>query len=367
MTAGLVALDLPGGAMFVDVLRRVWERGDAVWPVDQRLPPPARAALVDALAPTSVIDVSGSEVTLADGRPVEPGDALVIATSGTTGAARGVVLTHDAVAAAAEASNRRLGVTAADHWLACLPLAHVGGLSVVTRALHAGCNLSVHPGFDPEAAEASGATMVSLVPTALRRIRPDRFRTILLGGARPPDLLPDNVVTTYGMTETCGGVVYDGVPLDGVEVRIVDEEILVRTPTMLRTYRHGTAPVVDGWLATGDLGRFDERGRLVVQGRRAELIVTGGENVWPEPVEDVIRTHPLVRDCRVRGEPDPEWGHLVVVDLVADGDAPTLESIRDHVRAVLPAYCAPRHLRLVEHIDRTAVGKIVRSAPTWER
>ena len=152
------------------------------------------------------------------------------------------------------------------------------------------------PRFDPAAVQPSPATLVSLVATALRRIDPTRFRRIVLGGAAPPDDLPANVVTTYGMTETGSGVVYDGVPLDGVEVRIADDgEIHVRGPMLLRAYRGADAdvdPRANGWLATGDLGRWLPDGRLAVDGRRGDLIISGGENVWPEPVERAIRRRP---------------------------------------------------------------------------
>jgi o-succinylbenzoate---CoA ligase len=360
VTCRLVALDLPGGAEFVLALRRVWDRGDAAFPVDQRLPTAVRNTLMATMAPSSVIDAHGHETTVSGGRPVEPGDALVVATSGTTGTPRGVVLTHDAVSASAEASSRRLGVNEHDHWLACLPLSHVGGLSVVTRALHAGTPLTVLPAFDADTVDASDATLVSLVPTALRRIRPERFRTILLGGSRPPRDRPDNTVTTYGMTETGSGVVYDGVPLDGVDVGIVDGEIALRCPMLLRAYRDGTDPTDGGWFRTGDIGRLDADGRLTVDGRRDSLIITGGENVWPETVEDVLRSHPSVADVAVMGEPDPEWGQMVAAHVVPRGATPSLDALRDHVKAELPAFCAPRRLHIVSQIPRTALGKTVR-------
>ena len=155
------------------------------------------------------------------------------------------------------------------------------------------------------------------MPTALRRIDPAAFRTIVLGGAAPPTALPPNVVTTYGMTETGSGVVYDGRPLDGVEVRIdAGGQIHLRGPMLLRAYRDGTDALADGWLATGDIGRWLDDGRLHVDGRRGDLIITGGENVWPEPVEAVLRARPDLRDVAVAGTPDDEWGQLVTAFVV---------------------------------------------------
>ena len=165
----------------------------------------------------------GEQHALREGIGVEEGDALVVATSGTSGHPKAAVLTHDAVAASAEATSVRLGVEPDRHaWMACLPLAHIGGLAVVTRAIVTGTPLVVLPGFEAEAVEDAGrsgrVTHVSLVTTALKRLDPSVFACVLLGGSRVPEDLPPNVVATYGMTETGSGVVYDGWPLDGVEV-----------------------------------------------------------------------------------------------------------------------------------------------------
>lgn len=345
----LVPLDATCDRAFVDGLQRAWDAGDAVFPVDPRLPRAARDA---ALASARVDE------------PVEPGDALVVTTSGSTGAPKAVVLTHEALAASTAGGNARLGVDPArDRWLACLPLAHMGGLNVVVRALRTGTPLDLLPRFDAaavDAAAAAGATLTSLVPTAFARIDARRWRRILLGGAAPPAGLPGNVVTTYGLTETCGGCVYDGVPFPGVEVRVVGGEVQVRGPVLLRCYRDGRDPKTpDGWFPTGDAGAFDG-GRLVVHGRLGDLIVTGGEKVWPAPVERVLRTHAGVAECAVAGRPDAEWGQRVVAFVVpADRAAPpSLDDLREHVKAELGPWCAPRELVVVDDLPRTASGKV---------
>ena len=376
----LVAVDLPGGPGFVDALRAVWDTGDAVAPLDPRLPPPAARELLRTLAPTRLVGSDGAITRLADGQGVTEGDALVVATSGSTGEPRGVVLTHDALAASAAATTKRLGVDPArHHWLACLPLAHIGGLAVVTRAVLTTTPLTVLPGFDVDEVRRIGrsraATHVSLVATALRRIDAVAFTTILLGGSAPPGDLPANVVTTYGLTETGSGVVYDGVPLDGVEIAIgtgeqsggAPGEVLLRGPMLLRCYRDGSVPTVagpdgaGGWLPTGDGGRLID-GRLEVYGRLAEVVVTGGEKVWPAAVERVLAAHPKVAEVAVWKRPDPEWGERVVAWVVpADAASPpSRDELAEPVTAALAPWAAPKEVVVVDALPRTPSGKVRR-------
>jgi O-succinylbenzoic acid--CoA ligase len=239
---------------------------------------------------------------------------------------------------------------------------------VVTRSLRTGTPLTVHDAFDAAAVEqaaAGGCTLTALVPTALARIDPGLFRRILVGGQAPPVERPGHVVATYGMTETGSGVVYDGMPLDGVEVRIEpDGEIHLRAPMLLRAYRDGTDPKLpDGWFPTGDLGEVLDDGRLQVHGRRGDLIITGGENVWPVAVERALVTHPGVAEVAVVGRPDPEWGHRVVAVVVPVEGAtpPTLAELRDWAKRTLPAYAAPTVLEVVATLPRTTSDKVRRS------
>lgn len=320
-------------------------------PIDPRLPSETASELVRRMR---------------IGDPVEGDTALVVATSGTTGAPKGVVLTHANVAASAEATSAFLGVDPQRHrWLACLPLAHVGGLSVVTRALHSDTPLTVHDGFSAEAVDAagrSGCTHVSLVATALSRVDATQWERIVLGGSAPPPHRPPNTVATYGMTETGSGVVYDGVPLTGVEIQVIDDELCVRGPMVAESYRDGTAITdADGWLHTGDVGSFVD-GIVAVVGRRGDMIISGGENVHPDPVERRLRAHPAIADAGVVGRPDDEWGQRVVavVELAEGASTPTLAEVRTWVSEVLPPWCAPKELE-IRSLPRTALGKIRRA------
>jgi O-succinylbenzoic acid--CoA ligase len=366
----LVALDLDPGPALVEALEAVWERGDAACVLDRRLGARAAAHELATLRPTRRRGPDGTEAAIDGGEPVAEGDALVVRTSGSTAVPRAVVLTHAAVAASARATSARLGVDpSSDRWLCCLPCAHVGGLAVVTRALLTGTPLVVHDRFDAERASLAareGATLVSLVPTALGRLDdPGAFRTILLGGAAPPEDRPDNAVVTWGMTETGSGVVYDGVPLDTVEVAESDGELFVRGPMLARAYRDGTTTTgrgpdgTNGWLATGDGGTVRD-GVVTVRGRIADVINTGGEKVWPGDVERTLSGHRGVQAVAVWRRPDPEWGERVVAWVVPRDPAPTLDELCALAAGSLPAWSAPKELVLVESLPMTPSGKVDR-------
>ena len=353
------------GQRFVETLLKVWERGDAAMPVDPRLPDAARQVLLAALAPTRLIDADDSEHRL-KGRLVDSGDALVIATSGSTGTPKGVVHTHSSLEASARSTSNALGVDAStDQWLCCLPLTHIAGLAIVVRARTFGIPLIVHDRFDAasvETAAREGATLTSLVPTTLARIDPQLFRRIIVGGQATPEHLPANCRASYGMTETGSAVVFDGEILPGVELQVVDGEIQVRGDMLLRCYRDGVDPRnADGWFPTNDAGELID-GRLIVHGRRGDLIISGGEKIWPAPVEETIAALNSVNEVAVIGRPDDEWGHVVTAIVVASDPStpPTLDDLREHVKQTLPAYCAPRRIELVDALPRTTLGKVER-------
>lgn len=368
--AHVVALDLPPGPGFVEALQRTWDLGGAAFPLDQRLPKAERERTLSSIGPTHVIGPDQELRQVDGGRPTEEGDALVMATSGTTGHPKGVILTHDAVAASAEATSAVVDADpTTDTWLSCLPPAHIGGLSVITRALHTGTKLVVHERFDAAAviaAASEGVTLVSLVTRALTEVDPALFRYVVIGGAAPPPDRPANVLATYGMTETGSGIVYERRPIDGAELRIDDDEqILARGPMLLRAYRTATEDFdpkdEHGWFPTGDLGTFNDDGSLRVFGRSGDVVATGGEKVWPERAERRIAELASIAEVAVTGRPHPEWGHeLVAIVVPTPGASVDLDELRDHVRAELPVWYAPRALVTVDSLPRTALGKIKR-------
>jgi O-succinylbenzoic acid--CoA ligase len=374
----LTAVDLPAPDAAVAV-RRAWDDGRAVLLLDRRAPEAERARVVAEARPTHVLDGTGLRSS-ADGVPVEPEVAAVVATSGTTGDPRAVELTWAGLRAAVAGTARTLGLQAGDRWLATMPLHSVGGLAVVARTWVGGTAAEILGRFDPAALAATSATLTSLVPTTLARcldagVDLRRFRCILVGGAPLPadlrrraEVAGAAVVDSYGLTETWGGVVYDGRPLDGVTVRLDDGgEIFLRGPMVMRGYRLRPADTAttlspDGWLRTGDVGVRADDGALRVVDRRRDLVVTGGVSVSPTEVEGVLRRHPGVADVAVAGTPDAEWGERVVAHVVATDPSrpPTLAELRGFAAGHLSPAKLPRQVVVVGSIPRTPGGKIRR-------
>ncbi|MEX2274929.1 MAG: fatty acid--CoA ligase family protein [Actinomycetota bacterium] len=377
----VVAARMEPGPEWRGLVELVWGAGAALFPIDHRLPSAEVDPLLAAVRPAVLVDPRGGR-RLDGAVPAPEGDAVLVATSGTAGAPKIVRLSRSSVDAAVAASALALEADPHDGWLCCLPLGHIGGLLVLLRSVLLGAPVAIHARFDPEAVAAvAGVRFVSLVPRMLARLLDRgvdvaRFRTILVGGGALPVELRDRargagatVVETYGLTESCGGIVYGGVPLPGVGVRIGPQGGIQLSGAMLmRGYRFDEAATAavftpDGWLKTRDAGDLGPDGRLRVLGRMDEVIVTGGEKVWPAEIEMALRAHPKVAQVAVAGRPDEDWGARVVAWVVpADPlDPPTLGELREHVGGSLPRYRAPRELEVVDQLPRTALGKLRRS------
>ena len=377
---------LPPGPGWLGLVEDVWSQGAALLPIDPRLPRAEAEGLLRLAHPTYVLSQGPDGPTSdrpSDGVPVEESVVLVVPTSGTAAEPKLAQFERRAIDAAVAGSAFALEATPHDRWICCLPLAHVGGLLVVLRSVLLGAPVSVHQGFDPAAIAAEpDAAFVSLVPTMLMRLLDrgadlSRFRAILVGGAHLPPPIREraeragaHVIETYGLTESCGGVVYDGFPLPGVEVRIdADGGIELRGPTLMLGYRFDpeateAAFTADGWLRPGDAGEIDRSGHLHVVGRIDDLINSGGEKVWPREVEAALRDHPKVAEVAVGGRLDPEWGQRVVAWIVPSdpSDPPMLEDLRAFAEATLARHKAPRELVLVQELPRTFSGKLRRAA-----
>ena len=383
MTGQLVALQAPPTRVG-SRLRRLWDDGDAVLLLDPAAGADEVARTLDRLRPARLLaataDGGWHDEALSDADPIVDDLALVVTTSGSTGTPKGVELTHAALQASTTASLRRLGCGDGEPWLGCLPTHHVAGLQTLLRSWAVDAEPQVHDRFDVEVVARSSAPHVSLVPTMLARLLDagvdlTRFATILLGGAPPPPGLLAQarqagapVVLSYGMSETCGGCVYDHLPLDGVEVAAGDDgRIRLRGPMRFSGYRAdpaATAAVLDadGWFVTNDLGRVDGH-RLEVLGRADDVIISGGENVPLQAVAAALRSHAGVADVVAAGRSDPEWGQVVVAAIVpADPTRPpTLEQLRTHVRARHPAAFTPREIVTVAALPRDGLGKVPRA------
>tara|TARA_Y100000748_G_scaffold66918_1_gene54348 strand:+ start:2054 stop:3154 length:1101 start_codon:yes stop_codon:yes gene_type:complete len=360
----LIAFDMEGCDFFVSKLLEAWDKGHSVFPLDQRLPQARKEHLVKTFGASEVISEKGTFRT--KGISMEPDDALVIATSGTTGDPKGVVLTHTALQASSQITSSQLDVQASlDEWLCCIPVSHIGGFSVITRALHNGVRLRVQRRFDAalcEEAGRSGSTLVSLVPTALDRIDPSVFRKILVGGAASPQILPENSVTTYGLTETGSGIVYNGTLLPEVKIEIRDGEILVQSPTLFSRYLGDEPRNNEQWFTTGDAGFLQDDQKLVVTGRLDDVIITGGEKVWPALVESELNSLRLFSEHVVVGRHDQEWGQAVTIIGVPENPEKSIDisDVRAQLRESLPNYALPKAIEIVEALPRNAMGKILR-------
>jgi O-succinylbenzoic acid--CoA ligase len=361
-------------------------------------PPPCGVATTEAEAELDRAPVA----CVPPGGRIDPARVLtVLATSGTTGRPKGVMLTSGNHEASAAASRARLGTRADDRWLCCLPLHHVGGLSIVVRSVLDGVPLVLVPRFEPAAVWAAlrrhRVTLLSLVPTMLHRLLAagevggaPALRAVLVGGAALDPALHARaraaglpVLPTYGLTEAASQVATAalddpaaagvGRPLPATRVRIAAPdahgvgEVLVAGPTVMAGYFRDPAAtdavLRDGWLHTGDVGRLDAAGRLEVLDRRADLIVSGGENVYPTEVERVLLAHPAVTDAAVYGTRDEEWGRRVTAAVVLDPTQRIDETaLRDWCRARLAPFKVPRTITAVAALPRTPSGKLRRHA-----
>lgn len=334
----------------------------------------------------------------------------ILFTSGTSGKPKAVQLSHKNFFYSAQASAYRLGTLPDDRWLCVLPLYHVGGLSIIFRSCLYGIAIDLHPRFKlsdvNQALIEQPISLISLVPTMLYRLlqegTPDSWtstlRLILLGGAAPSrELIEDCVVrnlpiaTTYGLTEATSQVATlippkstqkvgsVGTSLLFTQIRVMDEhgnaqpahefgEVQVQGPTVMTGYLHNETAnaevfTADGYLRTGDIGYLDDDGDLRIVQRRTDLIVSGGENVYPAEVEAVLRQHPQIEHASVVGVDHPEWGQVVSAMIVTTPNGElSVEDIQTYCREFLAGYKIPRFIQFAPHLPETASGKIHRSA-----
>ncbi|MFL5862932.1 MAG: AMP-binding protein [Solirubrobacteraceae bacterium] len=371
-----VALALPSEELVV-ALHACLLIGAVAVPIDLRLTETERAHRIAHAELVLEALPQGAGPARPEPRPIEPdASATLMFTSGTTAGPKPVALTYDNWLWNAVGSALALGLDPAERWLCPMPLAHVGGLSIQIRSAVYATTVLLHDRFDAQRAldalmdPAQRVTLVSLVPTMLSRLldaglrEPPALRRVLLGGGPIALSLLTRahhaqvpVSPSYGMTEACSQIATDGVPLLGTELRIAgDGEVLVRGRTVA-----ADALGPDGWLHTGDLGALDDGGRLVIAGRKADTIVTGGENVAPVEVEAVLLEHPAVRDAAVFGRSDPEWGEAIIAQVVlAIGADVPAEALRAHCVQRLAPFKVPKRFEPVAAVPRGTTGKLLR-------
>ncbi len=449
----VVAVLLDNGLAYAELLHAIALRGATMLPINTRLSPPEVAFQLEESRARLVISAAGplSDLASAAAKRIAPGKSPVhievthqrdpalacyavaaassadewalrhpetadaplalVYTSGTTGRPKGVLLSHENFFWSAVGSAAHLGVSPGDRWLVCLPLFHVGGMSILLRSALYGTAAIIQPGFDPNAVNKAlnkaGATLVSLVPTMLERLlevrreekAPPQLRCVLLGGAGCPRNLVDRaralgfpVACTYGLTEAASQVATQPLeaggcegtaglrPLPGTSLKVVDAagtrlrgepgEILVRGPTVMQGYLKAPdisdlpneAPLRNGWLHTGDIGVEDETGGLRVLDRRSDLIVSGGENIYPAEIEAVLLEHPAVAEAAVSGRADPVYGSRPTAWLVRQ---PGMEADDGELRLFcdsrLARFKIPVEFVFVDALPRNASGKLMRN------
>jgi O-succinylbenzoic acid--CoA ligase len=375
----------------VVLLHALMKVGAVLLPLGPRLTDAERAAIVAAEEPIVDLDDAGQLTQTEADMPLlgehDMDDICCrVLTSGSTGAPRPIALSYGNFLWNAVGSGFNIGVEPTDRWLCCVPLSHVAGLGIVMRSVIYGTTAVIHDGFDVDrvgaALEGDGITVVSLVATMLTRLLEADAdlsgpRAILVGGGPVPEEPLEEaiakgatVVQTYGLTETCSQVTTlapadaqrkvgsAGRPLLTTHLRIQEGEILVQGPTVAP----GSADA-DGWLHTGDLGQIDEEGFLYVRDRIDDMIVSGGENVVPAEVEEVLLRHPEVADAAVIGREDPEWQQAVTAVVVLEsGSEASPDELRRHCAASLAGFKVPRRVELAAALPRTPSGKLMRRA-----
>ncbi|MFP5298553.1 MAG: class I adenylate-forming enzyme family protein [Actinomycetota bacterium] len=368
MTRPLVAVVRTRSGDLLADIHAAWDDGAAVLPLDPRWSPERIAAVARVTGASTLVTDAGAE-DLAGQPAVSDDTAVVLLTSGTSGEPKPVALSSRALKTAADLVHERIGAGVGDRWLCCVPLFHVAGFAMIARSQALATPLEVHDRFDADAVAASNADLVSLVPTQLHRLLDagvdlTRFDRILLGGSAVPRALLDRaratgarIVRTYGMTETCGGVVYDGVPLRSVEVRAAHDGVLeISSPTLMEGYVGDPGLTADrlrdGWFRTNDLGRVSD-GVVTVEGRADDIIISGGEKISPQEVRAELLEHPGIDDAAVVGYPHPEWGEAV--GAVIEGSVTSAE-VDAWLRERLPSYKVPKRLT-VAPVPRNAMGK----------
>ncbi|HYH94804.1 o-succinylbenzoate--CoA ligase [Hyalangium sp.] len=397
--------------------------GAVLAPLNARLTKAELAPLVEDVAPRLRLALSSLADHLPGAEPLETwADAVktpaptceplaestarvVLFTSGTTGRPKGAVLTEGNFRASARCSEANLGTHPAPRWLGTLPLFHVGGLAMLTRCAYDGGCLLLHDRFDPEAVnraiDTEGATHASFVATTLERVLdtrrdlplPESFRLALIGGGPVPAPLLARAraarllaLQTYGLTEACSQVTTErpteadgrtaGPALPGLEVRIVGPEgallgagregdIELRGPTVMAGYLHRPEATReafrDGWLRTRDVGMLDERGRLTVLSRRTDLIVRGGENLYPMEIETVLAAHPAVQEVAVVGVADARWGEVPVAFMVLRAGHAMPGDLDGWCRHSLAGFKVPARFLSLDALPRNAMGKVERT------